>query len=184
LILTETTIQGVKTLTPRKFDDARGFFSETHNSEAFRNLGIDLNFVQDNDSFSVHRGTVRGLHFQIPPFAQDKLVRVVRGAILDVAVDLRRSSPTFGQHVAVELSAAKWNQMLVPIGFAHGFCTLEENSHVVYKVTGYYSPDHDRGLRWDDPALGIDWPVQPHAAMLSDRDREWPTLGDLPTHFE
>lgn len=179
----ETRIPDVKVLVPGKFGDHRGFFSETYNKRALAGIGIDLDFVQDNDTMSAEKGTVRGLHFQVEPFSQHKLVRVVRGAILDVAVDVRRGSPTFGQHVAVELSAETWNQILVPIGFAHGFCTLEPDSHIVYKVTNYYSPDHDRGLRWDDPALGIDWPVTPDAAVLSDRDRNWPKLSDLPSHF-
>jgi len=181
---TETSIPDVKVLTPRKFGDDRGFLSETYNKLTLAELGIDLEFVQDNHSLSVPRGTIRGMHFQIPPFAQDKLVRVVRGAILDVAVDLRRSSPTYGRHVAVEISAEQWNQVLVPIGFAHGFCSLEPDTEVIYKVTNYYSPEHDRGVLWSDPALGIEWPVSAEAAFLSDKDTSWPPLADLPAVFD
>ena len=181
---TETKIPDVKVLTPRKFGDDRGFFSETYNKLTLAELGIDLEFVQDNHSLSVPRGTIRGMHFQIPPFAQDKLVRVVRGAILDVAVDLRRSSPTYGRHVAVEVSAAKWNQVMVPIGFAHGFCSLEPDTEVIYKVTNYYSVEHDRGVLWSDPALGIEWPVSAERAFLSDKDKNWPPLAELPAVFD
>ncbi len=180
MIFTETKIPDVKILTPRKFEDDRGVFSETHNTAALAELGIDLKFVQDNDSLSVHRGTVRGLHFQIPPFAQDKLVRVVHGAIFDVAVDLRRSSHTYGQHVTVELSAKEWNQVLIPAGFAHGFCTLEPDTHIIYKVTNYYSPKHDRGLLWADPTLGIKWPVSTENAILSEKDKNQPLFSELP----
>ena len=160
----ETRFPDVKVLVPRKLGDHRGFISETYNKRTLAETAIELSFVQDNHSLSADKGTIRGLHYQLPPFAQHKLVRVVRGAILDVAVDLRRGSPMFGEHVAVEISAEKWNQIFVPIGFAHGFCTLEPNTEVVYKVTNYYAPDHDRGLLWNDPALGIDWPVSPQRA--------------------
>ncbi len=180
----ETAIPAVKIVTPRRFGDERGFFSEVYSRKAFEEAGLFLDFVQDNHSLSGPRGTVRGLHFQSPPFAQDKLVRVVRGRILDVAVDVRRSSPTFGQHVAVELSAENWRQLLVPVGFAHGFCTLEPDTEVLYKVTGYYAPSHDHGLAWDDPALGIDWPFGPGEALLSDKDRHQPRLADLPIVFD
>jgi dTDP-4-dehydrorhamnose 3,5-epimerase len=152
-------LDGVFEISPRKFGDDRGFFSETYNAKSFAEAGIDLTFVQDNHSYSAAKGVVRGLHYQLPPFAQDKLVRVTRGAILDVAVDIRKSSPTFGKWVALEVSAEKWNQILVPKGFAHGFMTLVENTEVIYKVTEYYSPEHDRSIRFDDPAIGIDWPI-------------------------
>ncbi|MGH7054149.1 MAG: dTDP-4-dehydrorhamnose 3,5-epimerase, partial [Stellaceae bacterium] len=145
--------------------------------------GIAVRFVQDNHSLSLQRGTVRGLHFQIPPFAQAKLVRVTRGAILDVVVDLRRGSPDFGRHVAAELSTAQWNQLFVPEGFAHGFCTIEPETEVTYKVNRPYSAAHDRGLLWNDPALGIPWPVSESEALLSERDRRHPPLAELPEFF-
>jgi dTDP-4-dehydrorhamnose 3,5-epimerase len=179
-----TAIPDVKILTPKRFDDGRGFFSEVYNRKRYEDAGVRLDFVQDNHSLSEKAGTIRGLHFQTAPFAQDKLVRVVRGRILDVAVDLRRSSPTFGQHVAVELSADNWRQLLVPIGFAHGFCTLEPDTEVLYKVTNYYSAANDGGLAFDDPALGIDWPVAPGDAVLSEKDRKHPRLADLSAYFD
>ncbi len=179
-----TAIEDVKIITPKKFGDHRGFFSETYNKKVLAEAGIDLEFVQDNHSLSVEKGVMRGLHFQLPPFAQDKLVRVVRGRILDVAVDIRRSSPTFGQHVAVELSADNWQQILVPAGFAHGFVTLEANTEVIYKVTNYYAPQHDRGILWNDPALGIEWPIAPADAILSDKDKKQPRFAEAPDLFE
>ncbi|SBW13404.1 hypothetical protein BR10RB9215_C10209 [Brucella sp. 10RB9215] len=171
-------LDGVFEISPRKFGDDRGFFSETHNAKSFAEAGIDLTFVQDNHSYSAAKGIVRGLHYQLPPFAQDKLVRVTRGAILDVAVDIRKSSPTFGKWVALEVSADKWNQILVPKGFAHGFMTLVENTEVIYKVTDYYSPEHDRSIRFDDPAIGIDWPVASSDVQLSDKDQKAPLFAD------
>lgn len=179
-----TAIPDVKIITPKKFGDHRGFFSETYNRRAYSEAGIDLDFVQDNHSLSAAVGTLRGLHFQSPPFAQDKLVRVLRGRVLDVAVDIRRSSPTFGRHVAVELSAENWRQLLIPVGFAHGFVTLEPDTEFIYKVTNYYSAAHDLGIAFDDPALGIDWGLAPAAAILSDKDRRHPKLADLPSVFE
>ncbi|MBB4093070.1 dTDP-4-dehydrorhamnose 3,5-epimerase [Brucella pecoris] len=171
-------IDGVFEISPRKFGDDRGFFSETYNAKSFVEAGIDLTFVQDNHSYSVAKGVVRGLHYQLPPFAQDKLVRVTRGAILDVAVDIRKSSPTFGKWVALEVSAEKWNQILVPKGFAHGFMTLVENTEVIYKVTDYYSPEHDRSIRFDDPAIGIEWPLPSSGVQLSDKDQKAPLFAD------
>ncbi|PPQ37130.1 dTDP-4-dehydrorhamnose 3,5-epimerase [Rhodoblastus acidophilus] len=176
-------IAGPVLLTPKKFGDARGFFSETYNERAFAPLIGAQRFVQDNQSLSGPVGTLRGLHFQIDPMAQGKLVRVVRGAIFDVAVDLRRSSPTFGQHVSVMLSAQNWSQFWIPVGFAHGFCTLEPDTEVVYKVTEYYAPDCDRGLAFDDPALGIVWPKPAGEYLLSPKDRNHPSLRDLPACF-
>ena len=176
-------IPEVKILRPRKFGDHRGFFSETWNRRALVEAGIDLDFVQDNQSLSAEAGTLRGLHFQTPPFGQDKLVRVVRGAILDVAVDLRRGSATYGRHVAAEISAEAWNQILVPVGFAHGFVTLTPDVEVIYKVTNYYSPEHDKGLLWSDPALGIDWPLPPGGPVLSEKDKVQPTLAEVGAPF-
>jgi len=171
-------LDGVFEIVPRKFGDDRGFFSETYKVSALAEAGINLNFVQDNHSFSAAKSLVRGLHYQLPPFAQDKLVRVVRGAILDVAVDIRKSSPTFGKWVALEVSAEKWNQILVPKGFAHGFMTLVENTEVIYKVTDYYSPEHDRSIKFDDPAIGIEWPLPTSSVQLSDKDQKAPLLAD------
>jgi dTDP-4-dehydrorhamnose 3,5-epimerase len=177
-------IPAVKLLRPRKHGDARGFFSETYSRRTLSAAGIDLDFVQDNHAFSGQPGTVRGLHFQIPPFAQGKLVRVARGAILDVAVDLRRGSPTYGQWCSTVISAEGWNQIFLPIGFAHGLLTLEPNTEVLYKVSNYYSPESDKGLRWNDPALGIDWGIDEADAILSDKDRSQPLLAELPAYFQ
>ena len=176
-------IPAVKILAPGKHGDDRGFFSETYNKKALAAASVRLEFVQDNHSFSAAKGTVRGLHFQTPPYAQDKLVRVTRGAIFDVAVDLRQSSPTYGRHVSATLSAAAWNQILVPIGFAHGLMTLEPNTEVIYKVSDYFAPEHDHGLLWNDPALGIEWPLAEHEAILSDKDRAQPRFADFATPF-
>ena len=178
------SISVVKLLTPKRRGDHRGFFSEVYNKKALAEAGINIDFVQDNHSSSAEKGTVRGLHFQTPPFAQDKLVRVVRGSVFDVAVDLRKSSPTFGEHVSAVLSARAWNQVLVPIGFAHGFMTLESHTEVVYKVSNYFAPEHDKGLLWNDPALGIKWPVPEAEAVLSDKDRVQPRLAELVTPFK
>jgi dTDP-4-dehydrorhamnose 3,5-epimerase len=178
-----TEITEVKEIRPVRFTDPRGFFSEIFRESVLRENGIDLPVVQENHSLSVDKGVVRGLHFQSPPMAQAKLVRVAVGSILDVAVDIRRGSPTYGRHVAVVLSAEAGNQLFVPEGFAHGFCTLEPNTEVVYKVNRYYSREHDKGLAWDDPALGIDWPVSGAAALLSDKDRRQPVLAELPPFF-
>ncbi len=180
----ETGIPDVKVLIPSRFDDVRGFLSETYRRSALAEAGVDMEFVQENDSLSTRKGTVRGLHLQIPPRAQAKIVRVVRGAIFDVAVDVRRGSPTFGRHVAVEITADQRNQLVVPAGFAHGFCTLEPNTHVVYKMTDYYAPDHERGIRWDDPALAIPWPVSAGDAVLSERDHSLPPLSEVTELFE
>ncbi|MEO0670825.1 MAG: dTDP-4-dehydrorhamnose 3,5-epimerase [Pseudomonadota bacterium] len=174
----------VKLISPKIFRDERGFFSETYNQQTLAELGVAATFVQDNHSLSRAAGVVRGLHYQRPPVAQGKLVRVIRGAIFDVAVDLRRSSPTFGQHVTAELSAENWQQLWIPPGFAHAFCTIQPDTEVVYKVTAPYSPDHEVSLRFDDPALGIDWPSLPGGAILSDKDRDAPLLADLPADFD
>jgi dTDP-4-dehydrorhamnose 3,5-epimerase len=180
----ETAIPAVKIIIPKKHGDARGFFSEVYKSFDWDKAGLEFTFVQDNHSYSALAGTLRGLHFQTQPFPQSKLVRVARGRVLDVAVDIRRSSPTFGRHVAVELSAENWRQMLIPVGFAHAFMTLEPDTEVLYKTTALYSAAHDRGVAWDDPAIGIAWPPIAGGAILSDKDRRLPRLKDAPELFE
>jgi dTDP-4-dehydrorhamnose 3,5-epimerase len=174
---------GVLILQPRPFADSRGSFSETYNRNVLAGLGIPDEFVQDNQSYSVHAGTVRGLHLQLDPYAQGKLVRVLRGRIFDVAVDLRPGSRTLRQHVAVELSASAGDQVWIPKGFAHGFCTLEPGTDVLYKVTTYYEASADRSIRWDDPELGIGWPVAAADATLSDKDRAAPSLAQFEGRF-
>jgi dTDP-4-dehydrorhamnose 3,5-epimerase len=181
--LTMLAIPEVKLIAPKIFRDGRGFFSETYNRRALDDANISANFVQDNHSLSVERGVIRGLHFQSPPHAQDKLVRVTRGSIFDVAVDIRKGSPTFGKHIAVILNVENWQQLWVPKGFAHGFCTLEPNTEVIYKVTDYFDAKRDKGLAWDDPELGIEWPVKPEEIILSDKDKVQPRLSDLPDYF-
>lgn len=176
-------IQDVKLLTPARHTDARGFFSEIYNVRALQEAGITLPFSQENYSHSTLAHTVRGLHFQKPPYAQAKLVQVVRGAIFDVAVDLRHGSPTFGQHVTALISAENWSQIYIPVGFAHGFCTLEPDTAVIYKVSAAYSPAHDAGVIWNDPDLAIAWPVSAGDAILSDKDRQLPALADCPACF-
>ena len=176
-------IPEVKLLRMPRHTDDRGFFAETYNQKEFSRAGIDLVFVQDNHSLSASRGTLRGLHFQTPPFDQDKLVRVARGRILDVVVDIRHGSPTFGRHVSAILSAKEGDQILVPSGFAHGLVTLDDDTEVIYKVTKFYSAQHDRGLRWNDPALAIDWRLGGLDPILSAKDREHPLLAELPRHF-
>lgn len=177
----QLALDGVLEITPAKFADNRGFFSETYNADVLAAAGIDLVFMQDNHSLSRVAGVLRGLHYQLPPFAQDKLVRVLRGAVLDVAVDIRKSSPTFGKWISLELSAEKWNQILVPAGFAHGFVTLEPDTEVVYKVTRPYSREHERSIRFDDPSIGIDWGIAPTPIILSDKDRDAPLLAEAET---
>ncbi|WP_431282430.1 dTDP-4-dehydrorhamnose 3,5-epimerase [Humitalea sp. 24SJ18S-53] len=176
-------IPEVLLLEPKRFGDERGFFSEVWKRKPLADLGVDVDFVQDNHSLSAERGVVRGLHYQRAPSAQSKLIRVVRGAILDVAVDVRAGSPTFGRHVSAVLSAANWRQVYVPRGFAHGFCTLEPNTEVIYKVDAYYDPAADAGILWNDPALGIDWPLDAENAILSAKDRIAPRLADIPPPF-
>tara|TARA_E500000318_G_scaffold108872_1_gene120635 strand:+ start:619 stop:1179 length:561 start_codon:yes stop_codon:yes gene_type:complete len=178
----KTELDGVLLITPDKFGDERGFFSETYNAAALRTHGIEAEFDQDNHSFSATPGTLRGLHFQRAPTAQTKLVRVTRGSVLDVAVDIRTGSPTYGRHVAAELSADNWTQILVPAGFAHGFCTLEPDTEVLYKVDAPYAPQDEGGLRWDDPDLGIQWP-EFAGAVLSQRDGEWPSFTGFASPF-
>lgn len=171
-------IPDVKVLTPRRFGDSRGWFTESWSRKV-----LDVDFCQDNMSLSAPRGTVRGLHFQKPPHAQAKLVIVLRGRILDVAVDIRTGSPTFGKHVAVELGAEEGNQVFVPRGFAHGFCTLEPDTMVMYKVDSFYAPGSDAGVLWSDPALAINWPVTPDAAEVSPKDQMLPRLSEIMSPF-
>ena len=171
-------------LVPVKHGDERGFFSEVYNKAELARLGIHLEFVQDNQSLSQKVGTVRGLHFQAPPFAQSKLVRVLRGAIFDVVVDIRKGSPTYGQHVSARVSAQDWNQILVPKGFAHGFCTLEPDTEILYKVDAPYATEHEHGILWSDPDLAIDWPTSAAQATVSGKDRQLPRLKDLPPFFQ
>ena len=172
-------IPDVLLITPKVHGDPRGAFAETYSRQELAEVGFTGEFIQDNHSRSAQKGTVRGLHFQRAPRAQDKLLRVIRGAILDVAVDLRPDSPTRGRHVAVELSADNWRQLLVPKGFAHGFQTLTDDCEVLYKVTNYYAPSAEGGLLWSDPALGIEWPIRPDQAVINARDAAWPRLADL-----
>lgn len=176
-----TTLPDVLILTPRRLGDARGWLTETWNAARIAEAGLDLAFVQDNHTFSAKRGTLRGLHYQSPPRAQDKLVRCSRGAVLDVAVDFRVGSPHFAQWVGVRLSAENGRQVLVPKGFLHGFLTLTDDCEVQYKCTDVYSPDHDHALRWDDPTFGVDWGIS--APILSDRDATAPLLADVQSPF-
>ena len=174
----QLAIPDVKVIRLKKFADTRGFFSETYHRQAFADAGIALDFVQDNQSFSARAGTVRGLHVQSEPFAQAKLVRVTRGRIWDVAVDVRPGSPSFGRWVSAEISAQAWNQIFIPAGFLHGFCTLEPDTEVNYKVSHFYSAKHEIGVRWNDPDLKVTWPITDHKAVLSDNDRALPLFKD------
>ncbi|ASS67326.1 MULTISPECIES: dTDP-4-dehydrorhamnose 3,5-epimerase [unclassified Paenibacillus] len=181
MIVQETTLPGLKSIEPAVHGDQRGFFVESYNEARFQEYGITHRFVQDNHSLSVEAGVLRGLHYQLDPKAQTKLVRCTAGAIYDVAVDIRRGSPTFGKWQGFILSAANHRQLLVPRGFAHGFCTLVPNSEVQYKVDELYSAEHDRGIAWNDPALGIDWPVR--NPVLSKKDDMHPALMDAEIDF-
>lgn len=174
MLVESTAVEGLLVITPKKFGDERGFFSETFRASTLAAYGVDHSWVQDNHSMSGARGVVRGLHFQAPPRAQAKLVRVIHGTILDVAVDIRAGSPTYGRHVAVELSASNWKQLYVPTGMAHGFCTLTDRSEVLYKTSDEYAPETEGGIRWNDPSLGIQWPVAPAQAIVNERDKNWP----------
>ena len=174
-------IPEVKIITPRRFADDRGFFSETYNARAYSAAGIDVEFIQDNHSYSAKAGTVRGLHYQAPPHAQAKLVRVLRGSIIDVAVDARKSSPTLGKWVKAELSAENGNQMFVPKGFLHGFITVEPDTEVAYKVDAYYDGASDGSVKWNDPDLAIDWGVV--GASLSEKDAKAPAWADFKSPF-
>ncbi len=176
-------IPAVRLLKLKKHGDERGYFSETFRNDLFQAEVAPFIFVQDNQSLSAEVSIVRGLHYQLDPRAQGKLVRCIAGAILDVAVDIRTGSPTYGQHVKAELTADNGHQLWVPPGFAHGFCTIAPNSIISYKVTDYYSPEHDRGLLWNDPELGIEWPVDAEKAVLSAKDKVQPRLADIGAAF-
>lgn len=175
-------MKSILLISPQRFTDKRGFFAETYSLSKYKDMGIDIEFVQDNHSLSSDVGTLRGLHFQSPPHAQAKLVRCGRGAFFDVAIDIRRGSPTFGKWKGYELSAENGHQLYVPVGFAHGFVTLEPNSEIVYKCSNYYTPIAERSLRWDDPEIGIEWPLQDHL-ILSDKDTIAPLLKDFESPF-
>lgn len=176
-------IPGVKLVTVEKFGDSRGYFMETYSHRDYATLGIDCEFVQDNQSLSAQRGTIRGLHFQIPPEPQAKLVRVLKGSIFDVAVDIRRGSPTYGKWCGATLTADQGEQLFVPRGFAHAFCTLEPNTEVVYKVDSYYAPACDAGIIWNDPDIAVEWPIAQTDAILSAKDAKLPRLADLDIPF-
>ena len=178
-----TPLSGVLVLTPKRFHDRRGFFCEAYSKRRLARAGIDVDFVQDNVSMSRPRGTLRGLHFQREPFAQVKLVSVVTGVARDVVVDIRHSSPTFGQHFSVLLSAEEGNQIFIPTGFAHGFLTLEPDTVVNYKVSNYYSPEHNSGIRFDDHSLGIDWGRDPSSIVISEKDQELPPFDPKAKYF-
>lgn len=178
----ETALPGVRVITPPRHGDERGWFSETFSARALAARGIEIAWVQDNHSFSARKGTLRGLHYQAPPVAQDKLVRCSRGAILDVAVDFRAGSPRFARWVAVELSAENGRQLLIPQGFLHGFLTLADGAEVQYKCSAPYAPECDGALRWNDPEIGIDWPLSGEP-VLSAKDRAAPLLRDAPRPF-
>ena len=183
LKITPLAIPDVILVEPVRHQDARGFFSETYNRRSLKEVGITTEFVQDNHSLSRDRGVVRGLHFQTVPAVQEKLVRVARGSALDVAVDIRHGSPTFGKWVSAVLSADNWHQLFVPAGFAHGFCTLEPDTELIYKTSDYYAPEYDRGIAWDDPDLAIDWPIGRDEAVFSAKDAAQPRLANLPMYF-
>jgi len=179
----QTALPGVLILTPRRFQDSRGYFAETYNRRRLAEAGLDYDFVQDNHSYSAEQGTVRGLHYQAPPAAQTKLVRVARGAVLDVAVDVRRGSPSYGRWVAVELSARNGAQLLIPRGFLHGFLTLAPETEVLYKVDAHYAPATEGAVRFDDPDLAIDWGRDPATLTLSDKDAAAGSFADFDSPF-
>lgn len=183
MVFVELAIADLVEIRPKMLHDARGYFSEIFRKDRFRDVVGTCDIVQENQSMSLAAGTIRGIHFQAPPVAQGKLVRCIRGRIFDVAVDLRRGSPTFGKWAAIELSADAANQLWIPPGFGHAFCTLEPECVVGYGVTAYYSAEHDKGLGWDDPTIGIEWPPIADADTLSAKDRGQPSLAKLPDHF-
>ena len=179
----DTALAGVKLIEPARFGDNRGFFSESYSAQRMAEHGIDIVFVQDNHSLSRQVGTVRGLHFQAPPRAQDKLVRCGRGRLFDVAVDIRKGSPTYGQWLGYELSFENGRQLLIPKGFLHGFSTLEPDTEIIYKCSDYYAPECDGAVRFDDPAIGIDWGIDAESAVLAEKDGKAPFLADVDSPF-
>jgi dTDP-4-dehydrorhamnose 3,5-epimerase len=181
--VTATWIPDVKTISVKRFKDPRGYFSELYSKRSLAEAGINVDFVQDNHSLSRAAGTIRGLHFQSNPHAQAKLVVITRGGVMDVAVDIRRNSPTFGQYVSIELTEESGLQLFIPAGFAHGFCTLSPDTEVIYKTSAFYAPNNDHGIAFDDPDLNIAWPVPASEATLSEKDRNHPKLADLPQFF-
>jgi len=182
-IIAADGLPAVRVITPRRISDSRGFFSEIWREDGMSACGIDVAFVQENHALSRAPNTIRGMHFQIGKSAQAKLIRCPRGSILDLAVDIRRGSPTFGRHVAIVLSADNWKQVYIPVGFAHGYCTLEPDTEVVYKVSTYYDPASERGFAWNDPDVAIPWPVGAEKAVLAAKDQTYPRLAELPHFF-
>jgi dTDP-4-dehydrorhamnose 3,5-epimerase len=178
------SVKLLRLIVPKRHVDDRGWFSEIFHQERLRDIGITCRFVQDNQSSSKHTGTLRGLHFQLPPAAQAKLVTVVKGRILDVAVDIRRSSPTFGKYVSTEVSSETGHQIYIPVGFAHGFVTLENDVVVMYKTSDYYAPTHESGIRWNDPDIAFPWPLKEASIIISDKDRRLPLLKEFDSPFE
>ena len=183
MLVEETPLPGLLVITPQRFADERGFFAETYQESTFRDHGVHERFVQDNHSLSEQVGTVRGLHFQAPPYAQAKLVRCGRGALFDVAVDIRKGSPTYGRWFGIELSFENGKQLYIPVGFAHGFATREPQSEIIYKCSNFYSPEHEVALRFDDPDIGIDWTMSGIDPILSDKDAQAGSLADLDSPF-
>ncbi|KNG92241.1 dTDP-4-dehydrorhamnose 3,5-epimerase [Pseudaestuariivita atlantica] len=183
MLIEDTKLSGVKIITPKRFGDARGFFSESWNRKAMEEAGLSYDWCQDNHSLSAKVGTIRGLHFQAPPHAQDKLVRCGKGRLFDVAVDIRKGSPTYGQWVGEELSFENGKQLLVPAGFAHGFVTREPDTEIIYKCSDYYAPEADGGIRWDSPSVGIDWALDGIEPLLSEKDAAAPALEDFDSPF-
>lgn len=183
MMMTDLDLSGVKLIEPKRFGDHRGYFAETWSAARFQEAGLPTDWVQDNESLSAEKGTVRGLHFQSPPHAQAKLIRCIQGSILDVAVDIRQGSPTFGQHLTRVLSGENGHQLYIPKGFAHGFATLEPNCLVQYKVNDIYAPQCDAGILWNDPTLHIDWQTSADQAILSDKDQKLPTFKDFESPF-
>src|ERR1700761_5370653 len=180
--VTKTTIEGLLIIEPKVFGDSRGYFFESYNEKTFKEAGVEVDFVQDNQSFS-HKGTIRGLHGQAPPFAQGKLVRVISGRVIDIAVDIRKNSPTYGKHVSVELSGENQKLFWIPAGFLHGFATLENDTIFSYKVDNYYDKDSEVGVKWNDPGLAIDWVVAPGDAILSPKDELLQSFAQLKSPF-